>query len=178
MTTLEFVDDPGKAIEEACRVAKDRVFIGVLNRYAIKGIQRRVAGIFYETIFNHARFFGIWELKRLIRSIAGQVPLTWRTVNQFPAGCGRFVQNVEQSRFMRRCPFGTFVGMVITLVPVFRTRPLAIRHKDETIHRHGERLMPGTTVVYTADEHETCAASDAPYLCSHAQDNGHGSLPV
>jgi ubiquinone/menaquinone biosynthesis C-methylase UbiE len=178
MTTLEFVDEPGEAIEEACRVAKDRVFIGVLNRYAIKGIQRRVAGIFYETIFNHARFFGIWELKRLIRSIAGQVPLTWRTVNQFPTGCGRFVQNFEQSRFIQRCPFGTFVGMVITLVPVFRTRPLAVRHQDETVHRHGDRLMPGTASVYTADEHEARAASDALNLCSYAQDNGHGSLPL
>ena len=178
MTTLEFVDDPGKAIEEACRVAKDRVFIGVLNRYAIKGIQRRVAGIFYETIFNHARFFGIWELKRLIRSIAGKVPLTWRTVNQFPAGCGRFFQNVEQSRFMQRCPFGNFVGLVITLVPVFRTRPLAIRHQDETVQRHGNGLMPGTAAVCTTDEYATRAAAEALNLCSHAQDNGHGSLPV
>ena len=46
VTTLEFVEDPVKALEEAFRVAKDRVFIGVLNRYAIKGIQRRVKGIF------------------------------------------------------------------------------------------------------------------------------------
>jgi hypothetical protein len=68
--------------------------------------------------------------------------------------------------------------MVITLVPVFRTRPLAVRHQDETVHRHGDRLMPGTASVYTADEHETRAASDALNLCSHAQDNGHGSLPV
>ena len=129
MTTLEFVDDPHIAIEEACRVAKDRVFLGVLNRYAIKGVQRRVAGIFSETIFNHARFFGIWELRRLIRSIAGAVPLTWRTVNQFPIGCGSLSQNFEQSRFVQRCPFGAFVGMLVTLVPLFRTRPLAMRYQ-------------------------------------------------
>ncbi|MBT8352714.1 MAG: class I SAM-dependent methyltransferase, partial [Deltaproteobacteria bacterium] len=41
VTSLEFVDDPRKALEEACRVAKDRIFIGVLNKYAIKGIERR-----------------------------------------------------------------------------------------------------------------------------------------
>ena len=57
ITTLEFVEDPLKAIEEACRVAKDRVFLGVLNRYALKGIQRRVKGMFSPTIFNKARFF-------------------------------------------------------------------------------------------------------------------------
>ncbi len=128
MTTLEFVEDPHKAIEEACRVAKDRVFLGVLNRYAIKGVQRRVAGIFSETIFNQARFFGVWELRRLIRSIAGALPLSWRTVNQFPVGCGNFALNFEQSKFVQRCPFGAFVGMVITLVPLLRTRPLAMRY--------------------------------------------------
>jgi hypothetical protein len=39
-------------------------------------------------------------------------------------------------------------------------------------------LMPGTASVYTAHEHETRTASDALNLCSHAQDNCHGSLPV
>lgn len=129
MTSLEFVENPQKAIEEACRVAKDRLFLGVLNRYAIKGVQRRVAGIFSETMFNHARFYGIWELRRMIRSIAGAVPLTWRTVNQFPMGCGSFRQNFEQSKFVQRCPFGAFVGMLVTLVPLFKTRPLAIRYQ-------------------------------------------------
>lgn len=128
MTTLEFVQDPALAIEEACRVSKDRVFIGVLNRYAIKGIQRRLAGMFARTLFNQARFFGIWELKRMARAAAGPVPLAWRTVNQFPAACSPLARNIEQSRIVQRCPFGAFVGMVVTLVPQFRTRPLAIRY--------------------------------------------------
>ena len=68
-TTLEFVADPRKALEEACRVAKDRVFIGVLNRYAIKGIQRRVKGMFSSTIHNHAQFFSVWEIKTILRQI-------------------------------------------------------------------------------------------------------------
>ncbi|MEW5910157.1 MAG: class I SAM-dependent methyltransferase, partial [Thermodesulfobacteriota bacterium] len=32
-TTLEFVNDPQKALEEAFRVSKDKVFIGALNHY-------------------------------------------------------------------------------------------------------------------------------------------------
>ena len=79
-TTLEFVDNPKKALEEACRVTKDRVFIGVLNRYALKGIERRVKGIFSPTILNRARFFIVWELKQMIRRIMGQVQLYWLTV--------------------------------------------------------------------------------------------------
>ncbi len=64
-TTLEFVEDPSKALEEAFRVAKDRVFIGFLNRYALKGIGRRVKGIFTPTIYNQATFFSVWEIKSM-----------------------------------------------------------------------------------------------------------------
>ena len=130
-TTLEFVDDPQKALEEACRVAKDRVFIGVLNRYAIKGIQRRVKGMFSSSIYNHAQFFSVWELKTIIRRIVGSVPISWRTVCQFPSPAGKFVHNLETNRIVQRCPFGAFAGMVVALIPKFKTRPLAIRYRTK-----------------------------------------------
>ena len=128
-TTLEFVDDPRKTLQEAFRVTKDRVFIGVLNRYAIKGIQRRVKGIFTPTIFNHAKFFSVWELKQMIRDIMGHVPVSWRTVCQLPAYSGKYATNLEQSKILQRCPFGAFAGMVVTLVPRLRTRPLTVRYE-------------------------------------------------
>ena len=133
-TTLEFVDDPAKALREAFRVTKDRVFIGVFNRYALKGIQRRVKGIFTPTIFNHAQFFSVWELKQMIRSIIGQVPVSWRTVCQLPIPSGKMVYSLEQSKIIQRCPFGAFAGMVVVLVPRFKTRPLVAPYhaKDPT----------------------------------------------
>jgi SAM-dependent methyltransferase len=132
-TTLEFVDDPQKALNEAFRVTKDRVFIGVLNRYAIKGIQRRVKGIFSPTIFNHAQFFSVWELKQTIRRIIGDVPVSWRTVCQLPTPSGKFVYNLEQSKILQRCPFGAFAGMVVVLVPRFRARPLTVRYQAKNV---------------------------------------------
>jgi len=131
VTTLEFVDDPQKAIEEACRVAKDRIFIGVLNRYAIKGIERRVRGIFTKTIFNHAKFFSVWEIKQITQTILGRVPVSWRTVCQFPVKSVKFTHKVEQSRFVQRFPFGAFAGIVVSLVPRFRTRPLAMKYRQK-----------------------------------------------
>ncbi len=128
-TTLEFVDDPEKALREACRVAKDRIFIGVLNRYAIKGIERRLKGIFSETIYNKARFFSIWELKQYIRDILGDVPMAWRTVGQFPTPSAKLTNKLEKSKLIQRFPFGTFVGIVITLVPRFRTRPMTLKYR-------------------------------------------------
>lgn len=130
-TTLEFVDDPAKAIEEACRVAKDKVFIGFLNSYAIKGIQRRLQGMFASTIFNKARFFSVWELKALVRSMAGPVPIEWRTVLQLTSASGKLTQAFEQSDFVQRFPFGAFAGLVTTLVPRFRTRPMTMRYRQK-----------------------------------------------
>jgi SAM-dependent methyltransferase len=127
VTTLEFVDHPEKIVEEACRVAKDKLFIGFLNRYAIKGVQRRVSGMFRETLFNRANFFSIWELKGVVRKVAGDVPIAWRTVGQLPNSGGFLKNTIERSRLLQRFPFGAFAGMVVTLVPRFRTRPLALR---------------------------------------------------
>jgi ubiquinone/menaquinone biosynthesis C-methylase UbiE len=139
VTTLEFVENPEKVIAEACRVAKDRLFIGFLNRYAIKGVQRRVSGMFRKTLFNRATFFSVWELKKLVKAVAGNVPIDWRTVGQLPDAGGFFKDKIEQSRMIQRFPFGAFAGMVVTLVPRFKTRPLALRYHSKG---HTE-IVPG-----------------------------------
>ncbi len=41
------------------------------------------------------------------------------------------IQAFEQSQFVQRSPFGAFAGLVVTLVPRFRTRPLAIRYRSK-----------------------------------------------
>ena len=129
VTSLEFVDDPAKALAEACRVAKDRIFVGVLNRYALKGVQRRLKGIFSHTIYNRARFFSVWEVKQMFRDLLGpDIPVSWRTVNQLPTKPGDTTVKFESSGIVQRFPFGTFAGIVVTLVPRFKTRPLTVRH--------------------------------------------------
>lgn len=126
--TLEFVDDPRKAIEEACRVAKDRLLIGLLNPHSTRGTKLRVQRIFTKTIYNHARFFSIWEVKQIIRTVLGDVPVSWRTISPFPsAGMGELSHKIEHSELVQRFPFGAFTGMVVTLVPRFRTRPLELK---------------------------------------------------
>jgi len=128
VTTLEFVDDPQKALEEACRITKDKIFIGVLNRYAIKGIQRRIKGMFIKTVYNRAKFFSIWELKQIIRTIMGDVPISWRTTCQLPVIHANTASRIEQLSLLQKCPFGAFAGMVVTLVPRYKTRILPLRY--------------------------------------------------
>jgi hypothetical protein len=135
ITTLEFTEDPRKAIAEASRVAKDRVFIGIMNRYAIEGIQSQLKRMFSESVYQHAQFFSVWQLKQTIRSLLGEVPVKWRTVCQIPAISGRLVSKFERSRLVQKAPFGAYAGMVITLVPRFKTRPLAISYHPKSTSR-------------------------------------------
>ena len=109
--SLEFVDDPVKSLAEACRVAKDKVFIGFINRYALKGVQLRLQGLFTPSIYNHARFFSVWELKRMARGIIGRGahPLA----DRLPiAQClrKRFYESIEKSAFVSALPLRDLRG--------------------------------------------------------------------
>ncbi len=120
--TLEYVDDPQQALQEACRVAKDRLYIGFYNRYAIMGATRRIQGIFTATIYNRARFFSVWEIKQLLHRTLGKVPIEWRTLGQFAtARCC-----AEQLAIVQHSPFGAYAGVVVSLRPRFKTRPMAL----------------------------------------------------
>jgi len=128
ISILEFVDDPRKAIEEACRVAKDTLFLVVMNRYGIKGIRLWVRGRVSDTVYSDARFLSLWGLIRTIRDLAGDVPLAWRTVSRFPGDSRQLVRRIKASGIARRWPFGDFVGISATLTPRFRTRPLTVAY--------------------------------------------------
>jgi ubiquinone/menaquinone biosynthesis C-methylase UbiE len=138
ITTLEFVDDAQEALQEACRVAKNRIFLGVLNRYAITGIERRLKGMFSQSIYNRAKFFSVWEAKRYVRQILGKTPLGCGTVLQLHACFRKYTQYFEKWPFVHRCPFGGFIGMVVILVPRYRADNLPLRY----VGRH-TREAPG-----------------------------------
>ncbi len=126
-TSLEFTERPAKAIEEACRVAKDTVILCVLNRYAPLNVVRRFKSFFVPTIYNHAHFFSIWELKQILFAILGNVPVKWRTTLQFPFANGRIISFIENNRFVQKSFFGTLIGMRIKPVPKFRSRPITLK---------------------------------------------------
>ena len=129
ITALEYVQDPAKVIEEAARVAKDKIFIGVYNRYAFKCIEMRVRGIFSETVFNRAQFFSIWQLKRMVKKALGNVPVAYKTISCFSTMRFPYGNALHLSDLADKYPFGGFVGILITPVPRFITKPLVLRYK-------------------------------------------------
>ncbi|MBU3952840.1 MAG: class I SAM-dependent methyltransferase [Proteobacteria bacterium] len=140
-TSLEFTDRPAKAIEEACRVAKDRVVIGVLNRYAPQNMLRRFKSFFFPNIYTHAHFFSIWELRQILFAILGNVPVKWRTTPQLPFIRGTWSSYIENLSLVQKSVCGSLIGMQIKPVPKFMTRPLALKVQRRKIYKPAPGLV-------------------------------------
>ena len=100
ITTLEFLERP----QEALRVARQRLLLGVLNRWSLLGLQRRLVGLLRPTVYDAARFYGVRELKHSLRSVAGgKAHIVWYTT-LFPRGW-------PWSQLI--LPWGGFIGMAL-----------------------------------------------------------------
>lgn len=106
VTALEFLERPEEALREALRVARRGLVLGVLNRWSLLGLRRRLVGLRRRTVYDAARFYGVGELKRLLRSVAGEnARIVWRTT-LFPRGC-------PWSR--APLPWGGFIGVAMSV---------------------------------------------------------------
>lgn len=141
--SLEFSDRPAKVIEEACRVAREQVVIGVHNRYAPQNMVRRAKGFFFPDMYSQARFFSVWELKVMMTSILGKVPMKWRTTVQFPFMSGRLISRVESWHLLQWSYWGSFIGIRIKPVPTFRTRPLVLKIRNSKSYKSATGLALG-----------------------------------
>jgi ubiquinone/menaquinone biosynthesis C-methylase UbiE len=77
ITTIEFIQQPLKALHDATRVAKKGIFLGVINRESWIGRQyRRQGGLPWQS----ARFFSPEELIRMLKTIKDPASEPfWRT---------------------------------------------------------------------------------------------------
>ncbi len=116
ITTLEFVADPYAALKEAFRVARRNVLLGALNSFSIGGLQYILEKFWKNSLYSHARFFSLFELNRMCDQILrGRVPIEWRTCLSFPLQLLPYLHFVERMSFMRKTPFGHFIGMRVDM---------------------------------------------------------------
>ncbi len=122
--TLAFVEDPEKALAEAFRVTRERVFIGLITRHGLPTERSRRQDPL-APFHKEARCINFWKLKRMIRVLAGEVPITWQSPWPAtpPPHLTRRLMHVPP---LNKIPIGTHIGIVVTLHPRFRTRPLAM----------------------------------------------------
>ncbi len=127
ITALEFVADPRKAIREAIRVCRHRVFLGVLNRYSLTATWRRLRGMAVPTIYDRARFFHIGELTSLIRSEMPGATIHWGSVVFLPCGAGGFARSIDDAVPTKKNPLGAFLGLTFPVTFRYRTVQNVIR---------------------------------------------------
>jgi SAM-dependent methyltransferase len=126
ITCLEFVDDPEEALAEAFRVARRRVFIGVLNSFSLTALGRRFKGLVTDSFYNRARFFSVWELSEIIHRLAGPAQVHWATVGVLPPPLASRATSFEALPLVQRTPCGSFLGMVVQLSYTMRTDNLRV----------------------------------------------------
>lgn len=127
MTSLEFTTDPQKAISEAVRVCRGRIFLGVLNKYSLIAMQRRLSGMHRDSIYNHARFFSVFELSRMIRNRLKGARIRWGSVLFFPYGWYGFTTMIEESIPVIKNPFGAFLGISFPVTFSYRALQEPVR---------------------------------------------------
>jgi len=125
--TLEFVADPCQALAEAFRVAKDRVFIGILTRHSRRAAELRVQGYFTRTLYRNAQFLTLWEVKRMIRNLMGRVPVSWETLWHFPNPLRWHPRMRHPLAMSLKSPVGPFTGICVVLMPRYKVIPLSLK---------------------------------------------------
>lgn len=155
INTLEYVQDPQKVMEEAGRVAKDRIFIGIGNRYAFKCLERRVKGIFLETVYNRARFYSIWQIKQMVHKALGNVPVSYRTLSWLSTALKPRLDSIHLGDLAWKYPFGAFAGILITPAPRFITTPLVLKYKSSKAIQTNVAPFNGSKTESTGKNHWT-----------------------
>ncbi|MBN2062911.1 MAG: class I SAM-dependent methyltransferase [Deltaproteobacteria bacterium] len=131
INTLEFLDDPIKALREAGRVAKRKVFICVLNNISWYCLCSKIEGIFHETFIRSLRLYNLWELKSYIRSIYGTSPIAWCSEKLVPRSISR-LSGFIPGWSINSLPIGSFLGLSVRIEYRFKTEniPLKVRLKS------------------------------------------------
>jgi ubiquinone/menaquinone biosynthesis C-methylase UbiE len=111
ITTLEFIPNPARALSEAMRVSRGKVLLGILNKYSFLGIKRRVLGTFRPNVYNRARFYSIWELRKLVIKAIPEAVVDWASVLVLPMGWQQYLPGLERRLSFRRNPLGGFLGL-------------------------------------------------------------------
>jgi len=93
ITTLEFLSQPEKALSEAFRVCRGKIFLGVLSKWSLLSFKRKLKTLFRESVYRKARFYSLRELKKLIDS------------------CSKDYTDLHYQKTLK----GAFIGLVINL---------------------------------------------------------------
>lgn len=129
INSLEFLDDPLKALREAGRVAKKGVLICTINSLSWRCVCDRVQGLFIETLSTQMHSYNIWELKSYVNMAYGPMPVVWKSERPRRLIVDRAGLSLSEARGLGHWPFGHCLGILVLMEYRLKTDnlPLKIR---------------------------------------------------
>lgn len=127
VTTLEFLDRPGRALREAARVGRQGIVVVALNRYSLGGWSRRWGSRSQGGLLSGARDFTLGSLRCLLRDGLREriEAIRWRST-LFPAPIDALAP----------VPLGDVLGLAVVL------KPDTLRRGARAPRRSGDRPKP------------------------------------
>jgi ubiquinone/menaquinone biosynthesis C-methylase UbiE len=96
LTTLEFLEDPARALREATRVARQGVVAIVLNRHSLGGLSRRWGPQSRGTLLGQAHGYSSEQLRLSLQQAAGaRLDGTWCASTLFPNGLSQVIWRIS-----------------------------------------------------------------------------------
>ncbi|MBN2126497.1 MAG: methyltransferase domain-containing protein [Deltaproteobacteria bacterium] len=143
--TLEFLEDPLQALREAGRVARRKVFIGVMNSLSWHYVRSKWGGLFKESIFNHLRFYDLWEMKALLREAYGETLTEWSCARMKAGFVERIGVPLSEFWKLRHFPLGAFLGLSVSFQYRLRTAQHPLKIKLGETRRPAIKGVPTTS---------------------------------
>lgn len=121
LAALEFTPNHRRVIDEAIRVCRDRVFIGVKNRCSPLFLGKNSESLFPQPLRRQARSYHIGELLSLVRNRLGKVDVSWGSSIFLPYRLGKKIVDIEKHIPLLKNPCGAFLGLSFPVSYRFRT---------------------------------------------------------
>lgn len=125
--SLEYIDDPEKALAEAFRVTKSRIFISVWNRYSLSGFYQKGRSLVQAGLFYRASFFSLLKLKRMLGDITDPKGITWAGATPLYPGLTTKFEAVSSRIGLSSNPFGCILGIRANISYSLRTEGLPLK---------------------------------------------------
>ncbi|NIM98943.1 MAG: methyltransferase domain-containing protein [candidate division Zixibacteria bacterium] len=117
ITTLEFCQEPGKMLHEAARVTREKISVGILDKWSFLALVRKIEGCLKPSIYNQADLLSIWKLKRLLKKNLAVESTKWQGVHFLPYCKVGLLEWLDRKLSFRKNPFSSFLGVSVTLQP-------------------------------------------------------------
>jgi ubiquinone/menaquinone biosynthesis C-methylase UbiE len=121
VTAVNFFGNPAKSISEAVRISREKIFIGVLNKWSILFVLKKIKGFFSKTTYSNACFYSQREITNILSTLKFPLPsgerVRVRGIQKqytyfFPFPRIRLILSWVERVIPSSLPFGGFMGIV------------------------------------------------------------------